>query len=237
MSSDEPPANGSARSTTTPPRGRPLLLVARRRLGRRDSAVAVGLLRSRQPTAERVAHRRSDRRRRRGRAASARWMRPAAAERRVCVDGRRSPSSRPGRRTAPAGDRRLDDDGAGLFVLDDAATAAPIAEPVPSPIYRSVEKPPFYLYWSPDGRQVTFLTSESDGLALRAAPADGSDDGGIVRRGAPDVLGLDGGRSDARPRRRRRSRRAMSASSDSTGPRRAGRPSCPGPFQAPARLE
>ena len=32
---------------------------------------------------------------------------------------------------------------------------------------------------------MTFLTSEPDGLALRAAAADGSNAGGIVRRGAP----------------------------------------------------
>jgi TolB protein len=79
----------------------------------------------------------------------------------------------------------LDDDGAGVVVVDDAAPPTATAEPAPAAIYRSVDMPPFYLFWSPDGRQVTFLTSELDGLALRSAPADGSDDGGVVRRGAP----------------------------------------------------
>jgi len=86
-----------------------------------------------------------------------------------------------GERLATVG---VQDEGAGLFVLDDSASA-PSPEVIPSPIYRSVAEPPFYLYWSPDGRLVTFLTSEADGLALRAAPADGSSQEGIVRRGAP----------------------------------------------------
>ena len=72
----------------------------------------------------------------------------------------------------------------GLFVLDDHASG-PSPQTIPRPIYQSGEEPAFYLYWSPQGDQVTFLTSEPDGLALRAAAADGSNAGGIVRRGAP----------------------------------------------------
>jgi TolB protein len=78
----------------------------------------------------------------------------------------------------------LKDDEAGLYVLDDGESGDS-AQTVPEALYTSAQEPPFYLYWSPDGRQVTFLTSEADGLALRAVPADGSTSGGIVRRGAP----------------------------------------------------
>ena len=84
---------------------------------------------------------------------------------------------------SPDGGRLAVAAGPGLFVLDDQASGAP-PETIPSPIYQSGEEPPFYLYWSPDGDQLTFLTSEPDGLALRAAAANGSA-GGIVRRGAP----------------------------------------------------
>jgi TolB protein len=85
---------------------------------------------------------------------------------------------------SPDGGRLAVVGGPGLFVLDDNASGPP-PETIPSPIYQSDEEPPFYLYWSPQGDQVTFLTSEPDGLALRAAAADGSNAGGIVRRGAP----------------------------------------------------
>jgi WD40 repeat protein len=71
-----------------------------------------------------------------------------------------------------------------LFVLDDAPSAA-TSGGLPDPVYRSPDEAPFYLYWSPDGRQLTFLTTEPDGLALRAVPADGSSPDAIVRRGAP----------------------------------------------------
>jgi len=61
----------------------------------------------------------------------------------------------------------------------------------PVVIYRSPDRPPFYLYWTPDGRKLAFLASEPDGLSLRIAPADGSapldgsSPGAIIRRGAP----------------------------------------------------
>jgi len=61
----------------------------------------------------------------------------------------------------------------------------------PTVIYRSADRPPFYLYWSPDGGRVAFLATEPAGISLRVAPADGSapldggGDAGIVREGAP----------------------------------------------------
>jgi len=61
----------------------------------------------------------------------------------------------------------------------------------PTVIYRSPDRPPFYLYWTPDGRSVTFLATEAASIALRIAPADGSappdgsGPGSILREGAP----------------------------------------------------
>ena len=61
----------------------------------------------------------------------------------------------------------------------------------PTIIFRSPGRPPFYLYWTPDGRSVTFLATESASIALRIAPADssapldGSGPGSILRTGAP----------------------------------------------------
>jgi TolB protein len=61
----------------------------------------------------------------------------------------------------------------------------------PTMIYRSADRPPFYLYWTPDGQSVSFLANEGGSIALRVAPADGSapldgsGDGSIVRIGAP----------------------------------------------------
>ena len=71
----------------------------------------------------------------------------------------------------------------GVYVF----AARPANEPATDPlvVYQSAERPPFYLYWTPDGRQVTFLTTESDELALRVAPADGSATATTLRAGAP----------------------------------------------------
>ncbi|MBA2381845.1 MAG: hypothetical protein H0V73_07015 [Chloroflexi bacterium] len=75
------------------------------------------------------------------------------------------------------------------IVVFDAVTGAGAASP--TIIYRSSAVAPFYLSWSPDSRSVSFLASESDGLSLRVAPADGSapldgsGPGTVLRRGAP----------------------------------------------------
>jgi TolB protein len=55
----------------------------------------------------------------------------------------------------------------------------------PTPLYASVNSPPFYLYWSPDSQHISFLTQEDAGLALRLASADGSGDARVLERGAP----------------------------------------------------
>jgi TolB protein len=73
--------------------------------------------------------------------------------------------------------------GFGVYVFDSRTNA--VEPPAPTIIYQSRDRPPFYLYWTPDSRQLTFLTTESDGIALRVAPADGSAAGSILRQGAP----------------------------------------------------
>lgn len=62
---------------------------------------------------------------------------------------------------------------------DGAATGAP------QTVYSSADHPAFYLYWSPDGRRLTFITTEPDGIALRLAPADGSAAASELRDGSP----------------------------------------------------
>ena len=69
----------------------------------------------------------------------------------------------------------------GVYVFDGRGVTAG----EPAVIYRSAEQTPFYLYWTLDSRQVTFLTTELEGLALRIAPADGGAPGAIIRNGAP----------------------------------------------------
>jgi WD40-like Beta Propeller Repeat len=68
--------------------------------------------------------------------------------------------------------------------------ASPRSGGEPTVVYRSPDHPPFYLYWAPDGRALSFLTTEPVGFALRIAAADGSGPpasgtGGVVRLGQP----------------------------------------------------
>ncbi|HEY7969530.1 MAG TPA: hypothetical protein VID95_06000, partial [Candidatus Limnocylindrales bacterium] len=57
-----------------------------------------------------------------------------------------------------------------VFDVRQAATGAV----TPTVILRSSTIGPFYLSWSPDGRTVSYLAEEPNGLSLRLAPADGS---------------------------------------------------------------
>jgi TolB protein len=74
-----------------------------------------------------------------------------------------------------------------VFDAPDAGTAA--AEP--RVVFQKPGASPFYLYWTPDGRRVSFLATEDDVLSLRLAPADGSapldgsGEGSVVRSGNP----------------------------------------------------
>jgi len=55
----------------------------------------------------------------------------------------------------------------------------------PATLYSSSDHPAFYLYWSPDSQNIGFLTQEDSSLALRLAPADGSQAARVLERGAP----------------------------------------------------
>ena len=70
-----------------------------------------------------------------------------------------------------------------IYVFIARSAATPGSDPVV--VYRSRDRAPFYLYWAPDGRQLSFLTTEPDGLALRIAPADGSTVAVPIRVGSP----------------------------------------------------
>ena len=70
--------------------------------------------------------------------------------------------------------------GNGIFVFDNRARAA-----MPVNAYHELDHQPFYLYWTPDGRQVTFLTSERDTIALRVAATDGSGANDVILQGQP----------------------------------------------------
>jgi TolB protein len=73
------------------------------------------------------------------------------------------------------------------LVTVDVFNADPAASGLPRRIYESTQRPAFYLYWTPDSRHVTFLTTEPapDNIALRIAPADASGPSEIVRAAAP----------------------------------------------------
>jgi dipeptidyl aminopeptidase/acylaminoacyl peptidase len=61
----------------------------------------------------------------------------------------------------------------------------------PTTIFHSTSVAPFYLFWTPDGRDVSFLASQGDVLTLRTAASDGSGalvgagEGTVIRTGNP----------------------------------------------------
>ena len=61
----------------------------------------------------------------------------------------------------------------------------------PLVIFQKAGIAPFYLFWSPDGKEIAFLASTGNDLALRVAPADGSapvdgsGPGSVLRSGNP----------------------------------------------------
>ncbi len=77
------------------------------------------------------------------------------------------------------------DGGVYVFQARGEGNADPTAVTAPLALYRSPDRPPFYLYWTPDSRRVAFLTTEPEGLAMRVAPADASAAAAVVREGAP----------------------------------------------------
>jgi WD40 repeat protein len=74
-------------------------------------------------------------------------------------------------------------DEAAVYVFTTPGAGATPADP--TIVYSSGDRPPFYVYWSPDGGALTFLTTEPNGIALRIAPADASAPAVVIREGAP----------------------------------------------------
>jgi TolB protein len=83
-----------------------------------------------------------------------------------------------GRSVAAIGTSRI---GAGVFVLADEADAAED----PKPLYADQEQSPFYLYWSPDSSQISFLASHPEGMGLHLVQADGSAPSRLLTIGGP----------------------------------------------------
>ncbi len=69
--------------------------------------------------------------------------------------------------------------GGGIVRLTDAA------DPAPQELYQGGIQSPFYLYWSPDNSQISFLSSSQRGIALRVVNADGSEDAEVRGYGTP----------------------------------------------------
>jgi TolB protein len=94
---------------------------------------------------------------------------------------------------------RTEAEGLAIVVYDAVATLD--GEPTePTVIFRSAAIRPFYLAWSPDGADVSYLASSEAGLALRIAPAratsptDGTETASLIRAGDPfyfDWIGSD----------------------------------------------
>jgi TolB protein len=81
-------------------------------------------------------------------------------------------------------------DGTAIVVYDPVA-ALDGGSADPHTIFRSSTIRPFYLSWTPDGREVSYLATDPTGLALRVAPADattptdGTETTSLVRVGDP----------------------------------------------------
>jgi Tol biopolymer transport system component len=66
-----------------------------------------------------------------------------------------------------------------LYISPAASNAAPTM------VYDQPDSAPFYLYWAPNSNTLTFLTQESDGLALRQVEATAPGSDRVLGAGAP----------------------------------------------------
>jgi Tol biopolymer transport system component len=66
-----------------------------------------------------------------------------------------------------------------------ALYVTPADEAAPTILFNKSNSSPFYLYWSPDSRTITFLTQEVSGLAMRQADVNIPDDQRLLGMGAP----------------------------------------------------
>jgi TolB protein len=72
-------------------------------------------------------------------------------------------------------------DGGRLVVMnDEGEPGAP-----PDELYRSFDERPFYLYWSPDGQQISFLANHPEGIGLHLADVAGSNATRLFTVGQP----------------------------------------------------
>ena len=82
-------------------------------------------------------------------------------------------------------------DGTNTVVVVFDATVSGATPADPKVVFQRPSAAPFYVYWTPDGKSVSFLVNENDKLSLRVAPADGSapldgsGKGSLVRSGDP----------------------------------------------------
>ncbi|MCA9873467.1 MAG: hypothetical protein KC441_07425, partial [Anaerolineales bacterium] len=67
-----------------------------------------------------------------------------------------------------------------IYLLPDNETADPLN------LYTNARQNPFYLYWSPDGRYLSFLTNDlQHGIGLRLVSADASEEARLLATGSP----------------------------------------------------
>ena len=80
---------------------------------------------------------------------------------------------------SPTGDYLAATGGIGVYRLVDAV------ETETRPLYTSHDQPPFYLYWSPDGRILSFLTNHPRGIGLRLVAVSGEQESRLLATGSP----------------------------------------------------
>jgi Tol biopolymer transport system component len=66
-----------------------------------------------------------------------------------------------------------------LLYVSPTTTGSPLA------LFDSQNSPPFYLYWVPNSRSITFLTQEEDSLAMRRADIDRPGEDQVLGAGSP----------------------------------------------------
>jgi TolB protein len=76
----------------------------------------------------------------------------------------------------------ITDDGAGVFTLEDGEDGVQGAV---TELYFHRQQAPIYLYWHPDGTQVSFIAQLVDRLGLFVAPASGGTEAQLMASGQP----------------------------------------------------
>lgn len=73
--------------------------------------------------------------------------------------------------------------GTAVYVINDTSVSRKTTDP--TRLYFGSRTAPFYLYWSPDGRTISFLANHPDGIGLHLVPADGSAESRLRTIGGP----------------------------------------------------